>query len=230
MPNDQLLTYINSQLAKGVTKESVINSLMNAGWSSAIVSQAFETLSAIPLTNILNAIPTSIIVTEKDYPITLLWIFKAPIIFILMSLIALVFGYYFPYIVIALPYFLIANPLIRANFHYSVEDKFFVVKQGVISKKLRNLPYGVIQNVLVKQDLFDKIFGLSTLTVENASEGGGKGIFSQMNSNNQQGESVGSKGNKVNIPGLKKKDAEALKLVLLEKMKANPNIDTQSGL
>ncbi len=177
------------------------------------------------------------IVSEKNYPITNLWIFKAPIIIFIISIIALFFGRWYPVLVLAFPVYLIANPLIRANFHYSTDEKFFTVKQGVFSKKQRNLPYGVIQNVLVKQDWFDRIFGLASFSVENAAQGGGKGFFGgnkYLRANGayqgRQGESVGSSGNKVNIPGLKKKDAEALKLVLLQRMKENPIEDNQSGL
>ena len=167
------------------------------------------------------------VITEKDYPITTLWIFKAPIIIILMNVVALLFGYYFPYLVLALPVMLIANPLIRGNFHYSLEEKFFIVRQGVISKKQRNLPYGVIQNVLIKQDLFDRIFGLAALRVENASQAGGS---RDIRTRRKEKDVVGASGNKVSIPGLKKQSAEELKNLILKKMKENPIEDSQSGL
>ncbi|MDO9230927.1 MAG: PH domain-containing protein [bacterium] len=177
------------------------------------------------------------VITEKNYPITKLWIFKAPIIIILLNVVALFFGYYFPYLVLAIPIMLIVNPLIRANFHYSLDDKFFDIKQGVISKKRRSLPYGVIQNVFVKQDLFDRIFGLATLRVENASQaGGGSGerwwnkSYGSKATAYGQNEGVGSSGNKVNIPGLKKQNAEDLKSYILQKIKENPIEDSQSGL
>ena len=172
-------------------------------------------------------------ITEKKYPITKLWIFKTPIIIVLMNVVALFFGYYFPYLVLALPIMLIANPLIRANFHYSLEEKFLDVKQGVISKKHKNIPYGVIQNVFVKQDVFDRIFGLAHLKIENASLGGGKvkkiKSFS-LTSGSSNSESVGASGNKINIPGLKKQNAEELKSLILQKIKENPIEDSQSGL
>lgn len=171
------------------------------------------------------------VITEKKYPITILWIFKAPIIIIVVNLIALLFGYIYPYLILALPVMLIVNPLIRANFHYSLEDKFLSVRQGVISKKQRNLPYGVIQNIFVKQDLFDRIFGLAALKIENAVQGGEKRkYFRFAMANNQQEDFVGSSGNKVNIPGLKKQDAEELKNNILQKVKENPIDDKQSGL
>ena len=166
------------------------------------------------------------VITEKDYPIAKLWMFKAPIIIVFMNVVALFFGRYFPVLVLAFPVYLIANPLIRGNFHYSLEEKFFIIRQGVISKKQRNLPYGVIQNVFVKQDLFDRIFGLAKLIIENASQSGGARNIRT----SQESESVGAAGNKVNIPGLKKQYAEELKNLILNKIKENPIEDSQSGL
>lgn len=166
------------------------------------------------------------VITEKDYPIAKLWMFKAPIIIVLINAVALFFGRYYPVLVLALPVYLIANPLIRKNFHYLLEEKFLIVSQGVISKKQRNLPYGVIQNVFVKQDLFERIFGLATLRIENASQAGGARDIRTR----QEQENVGASGNKVNIPGLKKQDAQELKNLILKKIKENPIEDSQSGL
>ncbi len=183
-------------------------------------------------------------ITEKNYPITSLWIFKAPIVIVIISVIGLVFGIWFPYLVIALVVFLISNPLIRSKFHYTLDSKYFVVDQGVIKKVHRSLPYGVIQNVFVKQDIFDRIFGLSTLSVENAASAGdlkninkqalvrasafGGGIAGLAASSSE--DRIGASGNKVNIPGLKKADAELLKQAILQKMKENPIHDSGSGL
>jgi uncharacterized membrane protein YdbT with pleckstrin-like domain len=169
--------------------------------------------------------------TEKNYPITILWIFKAPIIFVAISAVAILFGYWFPYLVILVPFYLIANPLIRKNFHFSTDEKFLVVNHGVFSKKHLNLPYGVIQNIIVKQDWFDRVFGLATLSIENAIQGGSKAnSIAAARASRSQGDFLGSSGNKVSIPGLKKSDAEALKLVVLQKMKENPVDDNNSGL
>ena len=125
---------------------------------------------------------------------------------------------------------LIINPLLRKNFHYSIGEKFFVVDQGILSKKHRNLPYGVIQNIIVKQDWFDRIFGLATLSVENAVQGGTKNVKMAISYNKKQGGFLGSTGNKVNILGLKKADAEAMKLLILKKMEENPMEENDSGL
>jgi len=128
--------------------------------------------------------------------------------------------------------------VIRRNFfHYSLEDKFMVLRQGIISRQERNIPYGVIQNIFVKQGLLDRIFGLASLAIENASSGAGASSAPQMKSfslsasySRKQPEAMGFSGNKVSIPGLSKNDAETLKEIVLQKMKENPVEDSQSGL
>lgn len=244
MPNQDVLNYIKGELAKGKTKLEINNALITAGWNFADIDEVFKIIepsaappeSIVPDRAVAVSQPENEMVSEKNFPITKLWIFKSPIIIILLNIVALFFGRYFPYLVLALPIILIANPLIRANFHFSTEGKFFLVKQGVFSKKQRNLPYGVIQNVFVRQDLFDRVFGLASLRVENASYAGAGTKtswwkYSAGNSAyNDKQESVGASGNKVNIPGLKKADAETLKNIILKRMKENPVEDSQSGL
>ena len=240
MTNQKALDYITSGQAKGISPVMIRSSLIQAGWQPGDVDAAFTQIANFQASNqtpvINSATPSSISesdISESDYPITTLWIFKYPIIMVTVSLVAIIFGIWFPYFVIAIPYFLIANPLIRKNFHFALEKEYFAVKQGVLSKKQRNLPYGVIQNVLVKQDIFDRLFGIAALTIENASEAGGSGIskwFSKSQNQNNSADFIGSQGNKVSIPGLKKADAEALKSAILAKMKENPLGDTQSGL
>lgn len=180
-------------------------------------------------------------ITEKIYPIATVWIFKSPLIMTLISIVAFIFGYYFPVFLFMIPVLLVANPLTRRNFHFSVGNKFLEIKQGILSKGERHLPYGVIQNVLVKQDIFDRIFRIASLSIENASQGAGsappekKFLGMTLGTKNYKQPwytegFLGYGGNKVNIPGLKKQDAEALKEVILQKVKENPIEDSQSGL
>ncbi len=169
-------------------------------------------------------------ITEKMYSITTLWVFKAPIIAIVFSIVALFFDYWFPYLVILIPFWLIANPLIKANFHYSIEEKVLKVRQGVISKKDFMLPYGVIQNVVVKQDIFDRIFGLSTLSIQNAVAGNDPRALAQAKQGGGQADFLGVSQNGVNFVGLKKADSEILKNIILRKMEENKINDRASGL
>jgi membrane protein YdbS with pleckstrin-like domain len=206
------------------------------------------------------------IVTEKNYPIQTRWILKSILgyLFVLLlygpfmligmfnqknnevpSTIVSIF-----FLVIAIIFILFNTILIflrRKTFHYSIEDKFLTLKQGIISRQQRHIPYGVIQNIFVKQNLLDRFFGLASLTIENASQGAGTLVvpqgqkffgmrvgsgfrIGQRTEMGQQTEPIGSLGNAVSIPGLKKQNAEILKEIVLQKMKENPIEDNQSGL
>ena len=178
-------------------------------------------------------------VTEKNYPIEKKWILKA----VWGTLLGLVFfipafiitwmrgaqnvsGYifYLGIYLIFTPIHILVVTLQRINFHYSLEDTFIVLHQGIIAKKQRSIPYGVIQNIFVKQDVFDRIFGLATIIIENASQGGGQGAQTG------KADTVGFSSNMVSIPGLTKQNAETLKNIILQKMKEHPIEDSQSGL
>lgn len=189
------------------------------------------------------------IITEKDYPVQGIWVVKS-ILGSLLSLLILgsffLFGindeeinFYLIVLIVFIPLHIIYAVLRRATFCYSIEGQFFTLRQGILSKQQRHIPYGVIQNIFVKQDLFDRIFGLASLAVENASQGAGSSatageqkVFGMRigNQQRQQTEMVGFSGNKVSIPGLTKANAEILKGIVLQKMKENPIEDSQSGL
>lgn len=199
------------------------------------------------------------IITEKNYPIQGLWLLKS----ILRSLLCLIIWMLYFWLsgfnerkdseislyislifIFATIFQSVITILCRATFHYSIEGQFLTLRQGILSKQERHIPYGVIQNIFVKQDLFDRIFGLASLIVENASQGAGafttpqeQKVFGLRIGNQQQQqieiigfEIIGFSGNKVIIPGLKKQNAETLKEIILQKIKENPIEDSQSGL
>lgn len=188
------------------------------------------------------------LITEKDYPIQKIWIFKWVISVLMLCTVIAIMSYWTIYVntdsqfvmdiltqnertiylfvyAIALPLSIIIAVLRRANFHYSLEPHLLILRQGVIVKQTRHMHYGVIQNILVKQDLFDRIFGLASLVIQNASSGSG------LNTNKQPvTDTVGFYANTVAIPALKQSDAYILKDLLLNKMKEFPIQDGQSGL
>jgi uncharacterized membrane protein YdbT with pleckstrin-like domain len=190
------------------------------------------------------------IITEKNYPIQNIWLFKQLLIalIILPIYFIFIFGvsggaafssgtlfFFIPFIfvfvlVLGIPVFI--NLLRRSNFHYSLDEKFIVLHQGIISKQNRNVPFGVIQGVFVHQGLFDRIFGLASLTIEDFSQGGKSAmdIDGYIGSGKSRREALGFVGNKIHIPGLKRGDAEELKAIILQKVKENPVEDSQSGL
>lgn len=233
MDLQKLTSYIKQQIALELSKEVIINNLIKAGWQENIVNQAFSSIES----------PT--VIPEQNYPIQFKWVFKSLISIIIYSVIFLILfifehnnNLYLIFFILYTPIYFIILILRRSNFHFSIEDKFLTLKQGILSKQQRHIPYGVIQNVFVKQDIFDRIFNLASLALENASYGAG--VTNTPNSkifgltvNNQKKERVemvGFSGNKVSIPGLTKEDAESLKTIVLQKMKENPIEDSQSGL
>ena len=98
------------------------------------------------------------------------------------------------------------------NYHYSIEDEFLTIKKGTIKKQQRSISFGVIQNIILKQGIFDRFFNLASLQIENASQTGGLSA------------------NKNFIPGLTKENAEIIKGILFQKIKDNPRRFNQSGL
>jgi len=181
--------------------------------------------------------------TDKSYPVENIWIFKSLIWTFLVAFIFIVTAFaigrldsmYIIYLlfIVGLVFF---NALRKKNFHYALEDKFLTVQQGIINKQQRHIPYGVIQQIFVKQDLFDRIFGLASVRLENASMGGSQGqkvtkFFGKpVSGSHRRGELIGFEGNTINIPGLSKQNAEIVKNLVLQKMKENPIDDNQSGL
>ncbi len=189
----------------------------------------------------------SIIINELTYPIQPVWILSSiftplipSLIFISIFLVPLFMSSGFTSESLTTPIFYIGIYLIglfirffhliltRANFHYSFEESLLTIKYGILSKKSRNLPYGVIQNIVVKQGVSDRIFGLASLKIENAASAGSQ-VFSGSKAANtmasRQADTIGSFGNQISIPGLKKEHAEYLKNVLYEKIKTHPTIE-----
>ena len=98
-------------------------------------------------------------ITERTYPIEGKWIFKSTMgsviiilfltPFFLFGLTSVKLGPILIIFIALIPFSLIAAFLQKANFHYTIEDKFITLKQGILSKQQRHIPYGVIQNIFV---------------------------------------------------------------------------------
>ena len=178
-------------------------------------------------------------ITEKKYPIQWIWVLKPRLKIIWIFIYVLLLMYFiakdgpstyppFLFLFLFLPMFLYYSNVIlqRINFHYTIEDKVFALKQGFITKKQSYIPYGTIQNILISQDLFDRILGVTTLKIENASQGADgdstkRGAFAL---------EIGVNGNQIIIPGLLKQHAEFLRENILQKVKENPITTIKSGL
>jgi len=131
------------------------------------------------------------------------------------------------------------NVLRRKYFHYTIAADNLEVKNGIIAKQERHMPYNKLQNVFVKQDLLDRLFALKQVVIENAAgpsgalgNAGAKPSFTDlMTSGGGDGtDMLGNFGNSLIIPGLNVADAEKLKSVILERMGEHSSEDETSGL
>ncbi len=165
-------------------------------------------------------------ITDHDFPITERdWHFQARV------LLGLPFGFLFivlPFYSLALwlgfplhtifPLFLISTFVVvffgilfalgLYSFHFRIDKNDYLLLisgLGLLFRRERHLPYATIQNVLSTRSLSDRLLGLSNLIIENAS------------------------GNEVKFNALKKTHAEALRKVILQKVKQY-KIVTSSGL
>jgi membrane protein YdbS with pleckstrin-like domain len=235
-----LQDYIQEHIHQGTNKEIIIATLTSNGWQKQDIDDSYNSVAPITSqTGTLASSPDDI--TEKKYPIQIIWIIQSVLIYALVvgyltigrkSVEDFIFtiGFYCIYICFHVGYIVLR----RRSFHYVIGKSYIEVRQGVISKQQRHIPVGVIQNVFVKQGLLDRIFGLATLTIENAAQSGKNsgGKFGWMKNSNASGQTLGfdSNGGRVAIPGLKKQHAEELKVIILQKIKENPVEANQSGL
>lgn len=126
-----------------------------------------------------------------------------------------------PLVAIVFVPYLVRLILVRNSFHYELGDKFITVRQGVISRQERHIPYTGIQNVIINRRLMDRVWGIAALTIENATTSDASAESEDVYAERDNGrtELLGASGNKLNIPGLKLANAEFLKKVILEKIK-----------
>jgi putative membrane protein len=74
------------------------------------------------------------------------------------------------FIIIAIAVFASVMTIIQFWFyHYWLEEDRLVVKEGILFKSLRQIPYGRIQNLNIEKNPLHKLFKVATLQVESAS-------------------------------------------------------------
>ena len=195
------------------------------------------------------------IINEKTYPIRGLWLWKITVkltpIFLFFGL-GLVAAYFsgvsldsgknletvivFTVFVAVIPFSIIVRIIGRMVFHYSFDQNYITVKQGIITRTERHIPYAVIQDILVKQDLLDRMFNICTIVFENISSGaeyqmqnqyaGKRGLATYA----MNVDTFGSFRNKVFLPGLRKEEAQLLRKFILDKIKENPATGNTGGI
>jgi len=200
-----------------------------------------------------------VIITDKNYPISKYWLFKnislvprtvSFFLLLVFFLPALVIGANLWIIGLAL--FLSIFPVMvdilvirllkLSRFHFMLDESSITFGQGIISKNKLIVPYKDIHNINISQDLFDKFFKLSAITIEIGSRdpiwGGmdmdgriwtgsyyptyGRGLLgiliglrAKLKRWELTEEALGfDGGNRVHIPALKKEDAEKLEGII----------------
>jgi putative membrane protein len=126
-------------------------------------------------------------VSSKTYPISKQWIYPATFNAIIFSLIlALLFlgvvskkhtvdPNLFFYAVILFAFFFFLSMwwkmVWKKNYHFEFTEDYILLKTGVLSRSEKHVPYKSIQNITESQGILDRMFGLSDVTIENATSG-----------------------------------------------------------
>jgi len=193
-------------------------------------------------------------VTEKNYPIRLEWVLKFFGLVVLIGL-SLIFlsrigvnlgpgpdPRLLTLLLVIAGVVPVTNALLwRAAFHYSLGSQSLVVRQGILSTQELSIPYGVIWDVTIHRDVFDRLVGLATLTIKSVPRDQDDNIeaarpslllwpfMSRMGRvyafvPQSRAPQLGFYGNTLRIAGLSVSDAETLKEMLLQKKTVSSGI------
>ena len=166
---------------------------------------------------------------DRQYPIQSRWMFKGVLFLIPVAIFMVFLGPAFFILLFCAMIQMVTLYLRRRTFSFTLDPAFLTVHQGIFSRQERHVPYGVIQHLVRKQDLADRLLGLTTIVIENASSGGvGQSI--RVNRRGRNMEMPGFSGNRITIPGLTSADAEALRTALLTAMHEHQADATSAGL
>ena len=91
---------------------------------------------------------------------------------------------------------LIYQSMLHKRYFYNLEKKLLTIREGVIARRERNIPYKRIHDIYVDQDLFDRIFRLWDLHLTTTDSR----LFN------------------IHIDGLSAKSAKAIRALLLKKI------------
>lgn len=113
------------------------------------------------------------------------------------------------FVIIGIRYAFIAAQV--RNFSYQITATNIIIQQGVISKRRDSIPFSRIQNISVKSGFFDRLFHLSSVSIETA--GSSHGVYRGMGRSK-----VGASAEGV-IPG--QKDPTLIERTIREMVKKN---------
>ena len=164
-------------------KEFLLNKIQ--GKSSAAASQPLPSQVSEPV-----KFQSDKKISSENYPIDKKWIKLAATTEIIVSLLGSAFVlawlssffiYYQSLILMVIVYIfavavifslLFAQSLIfKKNYYFEFMPDYILLKTGVLSRQEKHLPYKAIQNVTTKQGLIERMFGLATVSIENAAGG-----------------------------------------------------------
>ncbi|MBI2151996.1 PH domain-containing protein, partial [Candidatus Woesearchaeota archaeon] len=94
---------------------------------------------------------------------------------------------------------------------YNLDQKNLTYRGGVISRFEKVIPYSKIQHVILYESFWQRILGLSSLSIETAREGGVNAAPNYQSSNYPGINSFAFRPTGPYIPDLKKEDAEKIK-------------------
>lgn len=181
-------------------------------------------------------------ITEDTHPIEVKWIIKNVFWVVIFVFVLWFMGAFkreefrisilIPLLIILPTVWFLWLVLMINNFHYNFGDKLITLKQGIIAKSERHIMYGRIQSIFISQSFIDKILGLATIIIENASDSGGALSRREAESKKNYWSMglMGFESNAIVIPGLLYKNALEIKDFLMYQIKINPIDDAQSGL
>lgn len=66
---------------------------------------------------------------------------------------------------------LVSGPYYR-SLRYEIMDDEVIVHAGIITKSVKHVPYRTVTNLVVKQGILDRLFGLGTLNIQTAGMSG----------------------------------------------------------
>lgn len=61
----------------------------------------------------------------------------------------------------------------KRNYRFAFTPEHIFVHEGVIAKQEKHIPYSTVQDVLVNQSILERLFGLASVTIQNAAGGAG---------------------------------------------------------
>jgi len=161
---------------------NIVGALFQAGWQQSDIDDTFRLFdSPVSVRDIpqeisqaesgrMTAPRASRVITEREYPITLLWVFKYPIIIITVSIIGLLFGYWFPDLLFALPILPVYMLYKRKKITFAIGQHTLQASGVFQQRKNIDTQYSAIVLVNFHQDFFDMIFGLGEVNINLVSK------------------------------------------------------------